>query len=74
MSSTPSLRPLILDKGQEAMVADGTLSFEAVFFDSNRWYELDTLSVLTAAENLSTRSLLIINRSLMVIKPKSTHA
>jgi choline kinase len=34
------------------MVADGDLSFEAVFFDDQRWYEIDTLEDLRAAERL----------------------
>jgi len=34
------------------MVADGDLSFEAVFFDDQRWYEIDTVEDLRAAERL----------------------
>lgn len=34
------------------MVADGSLAFEAVFFDADRWYEIDTLTDLDAAEKL----------------------
>jgi choline kinase len=34
------------------MVAEGQLSFEAVFFDNRRWYEIDTLEDLYAAERL----------------------
>jgi choline kinase len=34
------------------MVADGDLSFEAVFFDDQRWYEIDTLEDLHEAERL----------------------
>ncbi len=34
------------------MVADGTLSFDAVFFDANLWYEIDTIADLRAAEKL----------------------
>lgn len=37
------------------MVADGSLSFEAVFFDNRRWYEIDTLEDLCAAERLFPR-------------------
>ena len=37
------------------MVADGTLSFDAVFFDADQWYEIDTMSDLYAAEDLFTR-------------------
>jgi len=34
------------------MVAEGTLSFDAVFFDDQRWYEIDTLEDLHEAERL----------------------
>ena len=34
------------------MVADGDLSFEAVFFDNRRWYEIDTLEDLCEAERI----------------------
>ena len=34
------------------MVADGSLSFEPVFFDDGRWYEVDTLADLREAEHL----------------------
>lgn len=34
------------------MVAAGELSFEAVFFDQQRWYEIDTLEDLREAERL----------------------
>lgn len=32
------------------MVADGSLKFDAVFFDENRWYEIDTVQDLNQAE------------------------
>jgi choline kinase len=32
------------------MVADGILEFDAVFFDENRWYEVDTIDDLQQAE------------------------
>jgi len=32
------------------MVADGSLKFDAVFFDKERWYEIDTLEDLNQAE------------------------
>jgi len=38
------------------MVADGKLTFEAVFFDNRRWYEVDTLEDLCAAERLFPRN------------------
>ncbi len=34
------------------MVVKGDLSFEAVFFDNSRWYEIDTLDDLCEAERL----------------------
>jgi choline kinase len=34
------------------MVAQGDLSFQAVFFDDQRWYEIDTLEDLREAERL----------------------
>lgn len=37
------------------MVADGSLSFDAVFFDNERWYEVDTLDDLVEAERLFSR-------------------
>ncbi len=37
------------------MVADGSLSFEPVFFDDGRWYEVDTLADLHEAERLFSK-------------------
>ncbi|PCJ30738.1 MAG: nucleotidyl transferase [Moraxellaceae bacterium] len=34
------------------MVADGSLKFDAVFFDEDRWYEIDTVEDLNQAELL----------------------
>ena len=51
------------------MIADGTLSFDAVFFDEDRWYEIDTRADLRKAENLFVQRRVITNRSPMVIKP-----
>jgi len=34
------------------MVFDGSLKFDAVFFDSNKWYEIDTIKDLHQAERL----------------------
>jgi len=56
------------------MVADGTLSFDAVFFDADRWYEIDTRADLSAAEKLFTRPRSIAGRSLMVAEPLATLA
>jgi len=38
------------------MIAEGNLSFEAVFFDDQRWYEIDTLEDLYQAERLFERN------------------
>ena len=38
------------------MVAAGELSFEAVFFDNERWYEIDTVEDLCEAERLFPRN------------------
>ena len=56
------------------MVADGTLSFDAVFFDAGRWYEIDTLADLHEAEHLFARLRSGAGRSLMVTQPVNTHA
>ena len=37
------------------MVADGSLLFDAVFFDENKWYEIDTLIDLNQAELMFPR-------------------
>ncbi|MCF6286581.1 MAG: phosphocholine cytidylyltransferase family protein [Candidatus Hydrogenedentes bacterium] len=37
----------------EEMIADGSLSFECVFFDTACWYEVDTLDDLHQAERMS---------------------
>jgi NDP-sugar pyrophosphorylase family protein len=34
------------------MVTDGSLSFEPVFFDDGRWFEVDTLADMREAERL----------------------
>jgi choline kinase len=56
------------------MVADGTLSFGAVFFAADRWYEIDTRKDLRAAENLFARPRSIVSSSLMGIEPAATVA
>jgi choline kinase len=56
------------------MVADGSLAFDAVFFDANRWYEIDTLADLDEAENLFGRRRFATGRSLVVIEPVPTLA
>ncbi len=37
------------------LVQEGCLSFEPVFFDSNRWYEIDNMTDLRAAEKMCGR-------------------
>jgi hypothetical protein len=37
------------------MVVDGSLKFDAVFFEKNRWYEIDTIEDLHQAELLFAR-------------------
>jgi len=51
------------------MVADGTLSFDAVFFDADRWYEIDTRVDLLAAENLFAETRSVASRSLSLFEP-----
>lgn len=38
------------------MAADGTLSFEAVFFDPDHWYEIDTIADLNEAAKMIGRT------------------
>ncbi len=49
------------------MVAEGTLSFDAVFFNPDLWYEIDTSVDLLEAEKQIARSRDIAGCSLMVI-------
>jgi len=56
------------------MVADGSLAFDAVFFDANRWYEIDTLADLDAAEKLFGSRRSTTGRSLVAIEPVATLA
>ncbi len=56
------------------MVADGSLSFDAVFFDANRWYEIDTVANLHEAENLFARLRSIVSRSILDIEPDPAFA
>ncbi|HIB08606.1 MAG TPA: phosphocholine cytidylyltransferase family protein [Gemmatimonadetes bacterium] len=57
------------------MVADGSLAFDAVFFDADQWYEIDTLADLEEAEKLFGRRLpLVPPGSLVTIKPVPTLA
>ncbi len=56
------------------MVADRTLSFDAVFFDANRWYEIDTLTDLLEAEAMFTPLRSIDRRSLRDLGPAANLA
>jgi len=56
------------------MIADGSLSFDAVFFDAKRWYEIDTMADLRAAEDQFDRLRSIASRSLSVSEPAKSHA
>jgi len=53
------------------MIADDSLSFDAVFFDAKRWYEIDTMADLRAAEDQFDRLRSIASRSLSVSEPAS---
>ena len=56
------------------MVADGTLSFDAVFFDADRWYEIDTRADLREAEKVFGRLRSPARRSLGATQPVDTVA
>jgi len=56
------------------MVADDSLAFDAVFFDADRWYEIDTLADLDAAEKLFGSRHFTTGRSLVAIEPVPTLA
>jgi len=56
------------------MIADGTLSFDAVFFDAKRWYEIDTMADLRAAEDQFDRLRSIASSSLTGSKLAKRHA
>jgi choline kinase len=51
------------------MVADGSLTFDAVHFDSDRWYEIDTLADLREAEKLFGAPRQVSGRSLVAVEP-----
>ena len=46
------------------LVADGSLEFDAVLFDADHWYEIDTTLDLHEAEKLYSRPRRVIRRSL----------
>jgi choline kinase len=56
------------------MVADGTLCFDAVFFDADRWYEIDTKTDLYAAEILFAQHPSIANPPLLSTAPVAIRA
>jgi NDP-sugar pyrophosphorylase family protein len=56
------------------MVADGSLAFDAVFFDADQWYEIDTLADLKEAEKLFGRPQPVLDRSLVADEPVSSLA
>jgi NDP-sugar pyrophosphorylase family protein len=56
------------------MVADGSLAFDAVFFDADRWYEIDTLADLDEAEKLFGSPCPTAGRSLVAIEPVTSLA
>jgi len=43
------------------MVADGSLNFQCVFFDKDRWYEIDTLEDLQKCEQLFKENTMFFN-------------
>jgi len=56
------------------MVTDGSLTFDAVFFDADRWYEIDTLADLGEAEKLFGNRRSTAGRFLVAIEPVPTLA
>lgn len=56
------------------MIADGSLVFDAVFFDANRWYEIDTLVDLDAAEQMFGRPFATTVHPPVVLEPVATVA
>ena len=56
------------------MVADGSLAFDAVFFDADRWYEIDTLADLDEAEKLFGSPCPTAGRSFVAIEPVTSIA
>ncbi len=54
------------------MVADGSLTFDAVFFDAERWYEIDNLADLNEAEKLYGNPRSRTSRPLTTIESRDT--
>ncbi len=57
------------EKALADMVAEGTLSFEAIFFDADRWYEIDTLADLHEADKLYDKPRYVRSPALAVVEP-----
>ena len=55
------------------MVTDGSLSFEPVFFDDGRWYEVDTLADLHEAERLFSKHPDWTSNGATLVSPNSRH-
>lgn len=55
------------------MVAEGMLSFEAVFFDAERWYEIDTLTDLREADKLFDKPRFVRGRTLVAAEPYASN-
>lgn len=56
------------------MIAERTLSFDAIFFDTHRWYEIDTMTDLLEAEKLFAQSRPLSRRSQRGIEPAANLA
>lgn len=55
------------------MVAEGVLSFEAVFFNAERWYEIDTLADLREADKLYDKPRYVRDRALVASEPRASN-
>ncbi|MBT5926296.1 MAG: phosphocholine cytidylyltransferase family protein, partial [Verrucomicrobia bacterium] len=49
------------------LIAEGEIALEAVFFDENHWYEIDTLPDLRAAEKMFPSSRTLPSRANSVV-------
>ncbi len=55
------------------MVSEGALSFDAIFFDANRWYEIDTLADLREADKLYDRPRYVHSSSAVAVEPRASN-
>lgn len=55
------------------MVSEGTLSFDAIFFDANRWYEIDTLADLREADKLYDRPRYVHSSTAVAVEPRASN-